>query len=235
MLYSSIGVPTCSIAPCSAPRCGWQRHRLDLVVGDVDHRGLELPCAGATVPPASARAAPSRSESGSSNRNTPGLRDGAADRHWRWPPTGLGFALEQVGDLVDLRGAIDRRLHLLGLVLASFRPKAMFSATVVCAGTARSSGRPSRCRARPAAPRSQFARRQFTAGDVFQPGDGAQQGGLAAARRADEHHELAVADLEVDIRNQSPASPKLLQRLEQVGAWSTAGGCAIKRREQRRR
>ena len=31
-------------------------------------------------------------------------------------------------------------------------------------------------------------------GDVFQPRDHAQQGGLAAARRADQHDELAVID-----------------------------------------
>ena len=33
----------------------------------------------------------------------------------------------------------------------------------------------------------------------LEPGNGAQQGGLAAARRADEHHELAVGDVEVDV------------------------------------
>jgi hypothetical protein len=35
-------------------------------------------------------------------------------------------------------------------------------------------------------------------GDVFQPGDGAQQGALAAAAGADEDHEFAVADLQID-------------------------------------
>ena len=33
-------------------------------------------------------------------------------------------------------------------------------------------------------------------GDLLEAGDHAQQRGLAAAGRADEHHELAVADLE---------------------------------------
>jgi hypothetical protein len=36
------------------------------------------------------------------------------------------------------------------------------------------------------------------AGDVFQPGEHAQQRRLAAARRPDQHHELAVGDVERD-------------------------------------
>ena len=39
---------------------------------------------------------------------------------------------------------------------------------------------------------------QLALADVLQPGDHPQQGGLAAPRRADEHHELAVAYLQVD-------------------------------------
>ena len=35
--------------------------------------------------------------------------------------------------------------------------------------------------------------------DRFEPGDHAQQRRLAAAGRADEHHELAVLDFEVDV------------------------------------
>eukprot|EP01038_Epipyxis_sp_PR26KG_P020281 gene20282-28712_t len=39
---------------------------------------------------------------------------------------------------------------------------------------------------------------QIAAADLFQTGDHAQQSGLAAAGRADEHHQLAVGDIEVD-------------------------------------
>ena len=38
----------------------------------------------------------------------------------------------------------------------------------------------------------------FAGGDVFQARDHAQQGGLAAAGRADQHHELAVVDGNID-------------------------------------
>ena len=33
-------------------------------------------------------------------------------------------------------------------------------------------------------------------GDVLEPRQHAQQGGLAAARRADQHHELAIGDVD---------------------------------------
>ena len=36
-------------------------------------------------------------------------------------------------------------------------------------------------------------------GDVLEPGDHPQRGGLAAARRADEDHELAVLDRQVHV------------------------------------
>jgi hypothetical protein len=41
--------------------------------------------------------------------------------------------------------------------------------------------------------------RQGAVADLLEAGDHAQRGGLAAARRADQHHELAVVDLEVEI------------------------------------
>ena len=40
--------------------------------------------------------------------------------------------------------------------------------------------------------------RQRARRDVLEPGDQPQQGGLAATRRADEHHEFAGPDIEVD-------------------------------------
>ena len=46
---------------------------------------------------------------------------------------------------------------------------------------------------------------QLAGGDLLEPGDHPQQGGLAAARRADEHEELAVGDLEVHVANRDDA------------------------------
>ena len=40
---------------------------------------------------------------------------------------------------------------------------------------------------------------ELALGDVLEPGDHPQRGRLAAARRADEDHELAVGDLEVQV------------------------------------
>ena len=41
--------------------------------------------------------------------------------------------------------------------------------------------------------------RQLAGGDLLQPGDHAQQGGLAAAGRADEDHQLAILDGQRDV------------------------------------
>ena len=40
--------------------------------------------------------------------------------------------------------------------------------------------------------------RDLALGDLLEPGDHPQQGGLAAARRTDQHHELAVGDVDLD-------------------------------------
>ena len=42
------------------------------------------------------------------------------------------------------------------------------------------------------------ANRNRTGTDLFQAGDHAQGGGLTAARRADQHHELFVGDVQVE-------------------------------------
>ncbi len=51
---------------------------------------------------------------------------------------------------------------------------------------------------------------QGAAGDVFQPRDRAQQRALAAARGADEDHELAVADFQVDVAQHLHIAERLL-------------------------
>ena len=61
------------------------------------------------------------------------------------------------------------------------------------------------------------------AGDVLQPGDQAQQRGLAAAGRADEDHELAVLDVEIGILDdvdRPERFPDFLQRDLAHDLWS---------------
>ena len=48
---------------------------------------------------------------------------------------------------------------------------------------------------------------ELARGDRLEPGDHPQQGRLAAARRADEHAELAVGDREVDAHGSPATSP----------------------------
>jgi len=128
----------------------------------------------------------------------------------------LGPALEQVLDLQDLRGAIDRRLdlglahagqlqaegHVLGhrhvrierVALEHHRNAALGRRHLV----------------------DQLASDvQLAGGDLLQTGDAAQHGRLAAARGPDEDHELAVADLQVDARDDGQVAERFLQRLQQ--------------------
>ncbi len=64
------------------------RHRLDLVVGDVDGRRADLRCSRRISPRVCARSFASRFESGSSIRNTCGSRTSArpSATRCRWPP-----------------------------------------------------------------------------------------------------------------------------------------------------
>ena len=65
-----------------------QRHRLDLVVGDVDRGDAELGCSRFSSARMWPRSLASRLESGSSIRKTLGRRTMARARatRWRWPP-----------------------------------------------------------------------------------------------------------------------------------------------------
>jgi hypothetical protein len=86
-----------------------------------------------------------------------------------------------------------------------------------CADRARRTGTPSPARAAPGRRWSRPCRRSDLAarGDVLEPGDQAQQRRLAAARRADEHRELAVLDLEIDAVDDLDGA----ERLADVFSW----------------
>ena len=58
---------------------------------------------------------------------------------------------------------------------------------------------------------------QRAVGDLLEPGDHPQARRLAAARRPDEHHELAVADLEVEVRHGGHVAVLLEHVIERHG------------------
>jgi hypothetical protein len=69
---------------------------------------------------------------------------------------------------------------------------------------------------------------QFAGGDVLEPGDAAQQRRLAAAGRADEDHELAIANLEVDAVQDHGLVEGLVQALDfQVGHAGIPSGLPV--------
>lgn len=61
---------------------------------------------------------------------------------------------------------------------------------------------------------------KVTRGDVIQPRDHPQQGGLATARWSDEHAELALCDLQADVADDS----ELTVRLVDVGQLQIGHG-----------
>ena len=61
--------------------------------------------------------------------------------------------------------------------------------------------------------------------DAFEPGDHSQSSRLATSRRADEHHELSVADLETHARDGARAvGVDLADSLESHGCHQVSGG-----------
>ena len=151
----------------------------------------------------STRSLASRLESGSSNRNTCGLRTSARPMatRWRWPPESW-----------------------LGL-RSSRWPICSMSATCLIAFSRSGFGTPRISMPKAMFPRNRHVRIErvglehhgdvalgrmqsadrlaldgdLARGDRLQPGDGVEQGGLAAAGRTDEHEEPALVDLDVDV------------------------------------
>ncbi len=187
-----------------------------------------------------ARSLASRFESGSSIRNTSGWLTMARPRatRWRWPPdraAGLRPSSSlrprvagRVGDVVgplglgqlaglgltghpDLAGQ-QRRLDVLGhrhvrverVALEHHRDVAVLGLDVVD---------------------DPIADAQRALGGGLEPGDHAQGGGLAAARRAEQHHELLVQHLEVEPvdggRRRRTASSRL--RTRPRSCWRSVG------------
>jgi hypothetical protein len=179
-----------------------QGHGLDLVVGHVDHGGAQFPVQARQFDPG--LAAQGRIQVGQRLVEQEDLgfaHDGAPDRDALALAARqrLGPALEQVADLKDLGraphplrdlgtrrpGQLEREAHVLGhrhvrvqrIALEHHGDAAPGRLDVV------------------ADPSADFHR---AGTDVFQAGDDAQQGRLAAARGTDQHHELAVGNVQVD-------------------------------------
>ena len=91
------------------------RHRLDLVVGDVERRHAEAALDAATSVRICTRSLASRFESGSSIKNTLGSRTIARPiaTRWRWPPESCaGLAIDPLGQPEQLGRIADLLLDL---------------------------------------------------------------------------------------------------------------------------
>ena len=179
------------------------RHRLDLVVRDVDRRhaeaALQLVDLGAQLD------AELRVQVRERLVHQEGLRladDRAAHRH-ALPLAArerARLALEELLDLEDARGLLDALLDLLLRQLAQLQPEG----EVVLDGHVRIERVALEDHRDVAVLRRQVvddlvADPDLAVADLLEPGQHAQRGRLAAAGRADEHHQLAVPDLEVEV------------------------------------
>ena len=179
-----------------------QRHRLDLIVGHVDHRRLQVFVQlGELVAHAHAQRGVEVRERLVEQKHRRLAHDRAADRN----PLALatrqvfGFAVEQVFDVQNFCGVVDQPIDLGPRHLAEREAEGHVLAQVhvrverVRLKHHRDAALGGRHVIDDAAGDGERAR-----GDVFEAGDRPQQGRLAASRGADEHHEFAVTNLEVD-------------------------------------
>ena len=180
-----------------------QRHGFDLIVGHIDHRRLEV---GVQLGDFDAHLDAERGvEVGQRFVEQEDFRlvdDGAADGDALALAAGkcLGLALEQRFELEDSGGVLDEavdlglgllrhlqaegdvvvdrhvRVERVGLEHHRHTPVGRFQVSHVPAADA-----------------------DLALGDVFEPGDGTEQRGFSAAGRADEDHELAVLDVQLDV------------------------------------
>jgi hypothetical protein len=177
-------------------------HRLDLVVGDVDHRRVEVALQGAEFD------AHLASEGGVEvgerlveEEDLGVAHDAAADGDTLALAAGklAGFEGELLGQLQDVGGAADLLLDLcLGQAGDAqgkgdvFKDRQVGVKRIALehhrdAAVHRGSGRD-----------IDAVDHDAAGGRGLKPGDDAQKGGLAAARGADEHDEFLVADRKVD-------------------------------------
>ena len=180
-----------------------ERHRLDLVVGDVDHRRLqprvqrrELGAGRDAQLGIEVRQRLVEQEGGrvAHDRAADGDALALAARELAGP------AVEQAADLQHARGLGDARLDLGARHPGVLQPEG----EVLAHAHVRVERVGLEHHRQPAIGRRHGVDQpavdaDLAAGRPVEPGDLPQQRGLAAARRADEDHQLAVDDVEVDV------------------------------------
>ena len=178
-----------------------ERHRLNLVVGDVDHLvAARSRCSRAISMRVATRSAASRLDSGSSKRNSFGVRTIARPMatRWRWPPESSAGRRSSSGSSDSIRLASATRSAIsarAGLLQPQAHVVADRKVRVERVGLEDHGDLTLRRRRRvDAGPVEQHV----AGGGVLKPGDDPQQRRLAAAGRADEDTELAVLDIEID-------------------------------------
>ena len=188
-----------SYSACGGPRC-WRtpvahdgdprphRHRLDLVVRDVHRRRRRARAAGRRSRPASRRAAARRgSRAARPSGTTCGSRTIARPiaTRWRCPPeSARGLRLSRSSRPSSSAVRSTRAADLRPRRPAARGAETRCCRTRSCAGRARSSGRPSRRRARrgSSALTSRSPMRISPSRDLLEPGGHPQRRRLAAAR-----------------------------------------------------
>ena len=180
-----------------------KRHGLDLVVGDVDRRGRRARwCRRLISVRICTRSLASRLDSGSSNRKTLGRATMARPMatRWRWPPDSWRGLRSRRATMPQHRAASSTRASISAFGPRDRAGRRRCSRRRSYAGRARRTGTPWRCRG-PWARSSLTSRRRCAIcrrSMSSSPAIIRSMRGLAAARGADQHQELAVGDVEVD-------------------------------------
>ena len=164
----------------------------------------------------SSRSSASRLDSGSSISSTAGSTASAraTATRWRWPPESCaGIAVEIAARYAAAPPPLDLALDARGVGAGMRRPKR----DVVAHRHVREHRVVLEHHGEPALARRQVGdvapADQHAAGALrLQPGDDAQQRGLAAARRPEQRHELAVGDVELTLSQRRHRAERLARR-----------------------
>ncbi len=186
------------------------RHRLDLIVGDVDGRGPEALLEHADLGPHLHPQFGIEVGEGLVHQEGGGLADdGPPHRHALALATGegLGLALEVLGDLEHPGGLRNPPLDLFLAHLAELQPEGhvVVDAHVGIEGVVLEDHGDVPILRGHIVDHS-LTDLEVAFGDLLETRNHPQKGGLAASRRSDQNEELTVGDVEVDIGDRTSAS-----------------------------